>query len=403
MVHPYFFAHHHFHRRKIESLRTAGIQSWILSFIPETLFQEHHARYKNILSEGFTKIIRVPHVNLTNRAVLKFFLTESIHHKVLVHILRTDPAPIIRLRQWPILRKRIMYILEYEGDIPLEYLYQNAYLESPRPPSDPTPELKDTYENLLRTQIFHAQKADGLVLMSHEQIALMEARLGRSIRACWLPTLPDPNRVRFDDNQRDNIRNTLGIEDRLVLVYIGNVITKWQRLDAMCQFVAQLSERIPKVWFLLLVRIDDLNLAKEAVKKYDLENRATVQFIDAKEVPDYLSASDFALFLRHIHPMNIVVSSGKLGEYLAAGLPIITTGANSEFFNQIIRNMHAGIFVDDSLPVNDKLIEAIEILLENSRYPGWRSQVSHKMEEQFSGENDPFQVYTSFIIETIGK
>jgi len=378
------------------------LPSWILSFIPEPLYQEHRFRYDEILSAGFTKIIRVPHENLINRAVLKFFVKETLRHKVLVHVLRTDPEPVIRLRKWPLLGRRIKYVLEYEGDIPFEFLYHAAYLESPGPPSSPPPELKPVYDNLLRIQKFHVQEADGLVLMSHEQIALLETRIGISIRACRLPTLADPNRVGFDGNQRKKIRNDLGIEDRLVLIYTGNVISKWQRLDAMCRFVAQLSERVPKLWFILLVRIDDLHLAGEAVQKYGLENRSTVQFVDTDKVPDYLSAADVALFLRHLHPMNLIVSSGKLGEYLAAGLPIITTGANSEIFNQFIRNMHAGIFVDDSLPVNDELIEELEKMQERGRNPGWRSGISQKTAEQFAGKNDPFRAYTSFIFETMG-
>ncbi|MCM1983006.1 glycosyltransferase [Lyngbya confervoides] len=374
------------------------MSAWVLAFVPEALYIEHQERYQEVVSAGLTKIVRVPSESKLNRRVLLFFLNEAFFTKgVLVHVLRTDPSPVIRLKQWPIVGKKIRYVLEYEGDMPSECVYQSAYVESPRPPVEPPLELRPVYDNLLHSQQNHVRQADGVVLMSQEHVELWESRLKNQLKACLLPTLADPKRIYFDEHKRSEIRTQLGLSDRIVLVYAGNVICKWQRLDAMCRFIARLAEQIPNVWFLALVRLDDLQLAKAAISRHGLEQRSTIKHVTADVVADYLSSADLAIFLRHIHPMNLVVTSGKLGEYLAAGLPVITTGANAAIINKFIRESQAGLFIDDSLPINESIIAELDALLDRSQKPGWRVELSLKTAECFGGENDPFRTYAPFI------
>lgn len=404
MVQPYFLAHHHLHRRKLETLRTAGIPAWGLSFVPEELYQTHRSRYDEVTKNGVMKIIRIPGERDADRAALFFFAKEAVLHKgILVHILRTDPAPVIHLRRWPAIGNKVRYVLEYEGDMPLELIYQEAYVEYPRPPSDPPLNLRKAYETLLSIQSEHVRQADGLVLMSPEHVHLWETRLGRAIDACWLPTLADPARIKFSQAARDNIRKRLGIHDRHVLVYTGNVICKWQRLNEMCRFVSDIAKKLPSVWFLAIVRLDDLELAREAVKQYGLSDRSTVIHTRSDEVGDYLSAADAAVFLRHHHPMNTVVTSGKLGEYMAAGLPILTTGANSKLLNDFLRETEGGIFVHDSLRVDDCLMANFKELLDRTSTTEWKSWFSQQTADRFGGRNDPFLQYVPFIKKIISR
>ena len=233
--------------------------------------------------------------------------------------------------------------------------------------------------------------------MSQEQTELWENRLGRSLNACCLPTLADSSLIQFRLDQRIKVRSNLGLNDRIVLVYTGNVNCKWQRLDAMCEFVAKLRSIIPNIWFLLLVHIDDLPMAYESICRNGLEQHSTVQNVSSEEIPNYLSAADLALFLRHIHPMNLVVTSGKLGEFLAAGLPVITTGANAEILNIFIKEMQAGLFLHDSLTINEEFLIKLKSLIHLSGQFGWRTNLSQKTAEIFGGKNDPFQNYVPFI------
>ncbi len=370
----------------------------ILAFVPQDMFNEHSKRYEEVVSSGFVEIIKINKEKNLKRT-FSWFITKKLLQgkRLFFHVLRENPTSVISWRRLPIVGSRIRYVLEYEGDMPSEYLYQNAYIEGLRPPETPPPELCRPYQNMLDVQTVHANKADGLILMSQEQIDLWETRLGRSIKACWLPTLADTSRIFFSQDKRFVIRERLGVSGRLVAVYAGNVICKWQRLEAMCEFIARFKESLPSIWFLALVRFDDLDMAWEAIARHGLDERSTVLHVGPDEMADYLSAADLALFLRHDHLMNRVVTSGKLGEYLATGLPVITTGANAEVLNQFIRETGAGVFILDSLAVDPQFIEQFKALAAHSGDPEWRGWLAGKMAERFGGANDPMNAYPAFV------
>ncbi len=402
LVQPYFFAHHHFHRRKIEALRKAGFDAWGLAFIPEKTFQQQKAKYKECINDGVMKIIRIGNEKNRNTRLIFFFLIETIiRNGILVHVLRNDPSPLITLRKWPFIRKKIKYIIEYEGDTPFELVYQSAYIEDPRPPIEPPLNIKAAYDRILKEQKEYVRKADGVLLMSYEQIKLWEDRLTVPLRTCWLPSLSDPSRIKFDEKKRQEIRNHLGITDKLVLVYVGNAICKWQRFDKMCSFISNLIKIDSSIWFLAIVRYDDLDLAQESIIRYGLESCTTLQNVSSDEVTNYLSAADIALYLRHVHPMNLVVTSGKLGEYLSAGLQLITTGANAEILNEFIQKKQSGIFIEDSLEIDDRFISEFKKIKARSMDTEWRKWLSLEMTKSFGNENDPFCAYVPFIRDII--
>ncbi len=398
MVQPYFFAHHHLHRRKLESLRAAGLQAWCLAVVPEGLYREHRARYEAAVESGFAKVFRVPTEATVNRRVARFLAWQALRRgRVLVHVLRCDPTPVIRLRRWPGMASKIRFVLEYEGDQPAELVYEAAFVEDPRPPEAPPSELKQTYNSLLAQQLAHARESDGMVLMSREHIDVWENRLGRSIQACCLPTLPDPSRIRFEPEARTRIRSRLGLTDEVVFAYAGNVVCKWQRFESMCRFVGRLTEWLPSARLLALVRVDDLEMAREIATRCEVAERSTILHVPPEEVAGYLSAADAALFLRHTHTMNLVVTSAKLGEYLAAGLPVVTTGANASVVNEFIRSRRAGVFVPDSLTIDDRTQAHLAHLLRSSADPAWRGGLSEATSDWLGGENDPFPKYVTFI------
>ena len=77
LVQPYYFAHHHFHRRKVLALREAGLKAWILALVPEAQFIAHQARYEEALSSGYIKILRIP-AGKTSEQILQVFLLRQI-------------------------------------------------------------------------------------------------------------------------------------------------------------------------------------------------------------------------------------------------------------------------------------------------------------------------------------
>jgi glycosyltransferase involved in cell wall biosynthesis len=73
------------------------------------------------------------------------------------------------------------------------------------------------------------------------------------------------------------------------------------------------------------------------------------------QVPEHLAAADIGVLLRRDHPVNAAASPTKLGEYLAAGLPVITTRFAGDAPG-ILDTSGCGIVLGDVLPTPPELI-----------------------------------------------
>ncbi|WP_306331916.1 hypothetical protein [Vibrio injensis] len=405
LVQPYFFAHHHFHIRKIEVLRKKGIRAKILSLVPKSLYEQYHEHYDKIVRDGNLELLIVPGNKFHTLYLLRFLLFKIVKkQKVLIHVLRSSPWAVVLLKCFPFFKSHLCYIQEFEGDACSEYIYAKEYKESPRPPEQASNTINKIKSkillNLEKIQVF---KADGLVLMSQEHASLWQSRVKKSLHISILPTVADSTTVWFDKHSRNKIRSTLKIDDFLVLTYTGNVICYWQRREAMCHFVAKLYQKEPKIHFLAIVRKDDNLLMSESLKKYGIEKITTLITVDHSEIYKYLSAADLGLFLRHNHTMNKVVTSGKLGEYLSAGLPVLTTGNNADVLNQFIKKHKAGYFIDDSLNVTEDIITYIRYLINEKNSSEIREKICLETKNVFDGEINQFSEYVKFIKSLIGS
>jgi glycosyltransferase involved in cell wall biosynthesis len=131
---------------------------------------------------------------------------------------------------------------------------------------------------------------------------------------------------RFAPEDRGRVRAALGVPpDCALLVYSGN-LAKWQMVDEVFSLFAAARGRMAGPARLLVLTRG----APEAVR-----GRAAAQGLDGdavhvagvahRDVPAYLSAADVGLLLREDIIVNRVASPTKLGEYLACGLPVVTT------------------------------------------------------------------------------
>jgi len=127
------------------------------------------------------------------------------------------------------------------------------------------------------------------------------------------------------NGERDKVRKNLGVaEDEVLFVYSGGV-DAWQRVGASVDMFNGYHQGNPKSKFLILTM--EVEKAKEILRKKVLEgdNSYIVKSVPFAEVPGHLNASDVAFLLRDNHTMNAVASPTKLAEYLACGLPVITS------------------------------------------------------------------------------
>lgn len=403
LVQPYFFAHHHFHKRKIDILRESGFDAKLLSVVPNSLYNENYDRYSKLEKNGYVELIVVPSSVVAFFYLFAFLLRKMLKgNKLAIHVLRSNPWPIVFFKVLPFFKSKLFYFQEFEGDSYSEFIYSKEYCEFPRPPEKP-----EFLANKIKSNIiFNLEKiqtlmSDGLILMSDEHVKLWNSRLKICVKASVLPTLADPKLVWFDQEARSEIRNRYNLGDNLVLAYTGNVTCHWQRREEMCRLIKKLSIDMPNIRFMAIVRSDDLVLMEESIKRHGILDLTILLSVDHDQVYKYLSASDLALFLRHKHTMNKVVTSGKLGEYLSAGLPVLTTGSNAAILNEFIRSNNAGYFIDDSLEVNAATLEYLYAINKDKDNLHKRYDICNAAHVEFGGSENSFNDYAEFVKKII--
>lgn len=121
------------------------------------------------------------------------------------------------------------------------------------------------------------------------------------------------------------IRNSLGINERKVLIYAGSIV-KYQCVDEMIHLFSELHHIDSSFYFLFLSAYNNYEAISKKMKDEGLdESSYKLMSVAQHDVYRYNCAADFGLLIRADHILNKVASPTKLAEYLMAGLPIIAT------------------------------------------------------------------------------
>ncbi len=129
----------------------------------------------------------------------------------------------------------------------------------------------------------------------------------------------------YDESIREQYREKLKLSRKDILLVYSGGLHKWQRVEDVLTLFGSFAEENSSAKLLILT-IDKekaINLIK--TKYLFLENRITVKSVPHDEVCCYLNAADAAFLLRDNVVLNAVAFPTKLAEYLACGLPVIST------------------------------------------------------------------------------
>lgn len=116
-------------------------------------------------------------------------------------------------------------------------------------------------------------------------------------------------------------RATLDLGDRPLLIYSGS-LGSWYRLGEMIDFYEVAAEHIDGLSLLIVTPSE--SEARKRVAGHPLASRIRVVRARPEEVPDYLAAADAGLCFLGDHHSKAASSPTKYGEYLAAGLAVVT-------------------------------------------------------------------------------
>ena len=129
-------------------------------------------------------------------------------------------------------------------------------------------------------------------------------------------------KFRVDPEQARALRSKLSLQDKTVLLYAGK-FGHWYKLTEMVGFFSEARGIFPRLHFLILTQNDHGEVRREFARQGLPENTYSLLTLPADETPLYFACADAAVTFRQPSFSTQACSPTKVGEYLAAGLPIV--------------------------------------------------------------------------------
>lgn len=231
----------------------------------------------------------------------------------LIHAHTHEAGSIGVVLKW-LLRRPL--VLDYQGSMTSEML-DHGFIKNSSP----------FYPVLRNLELRINRWADAVVTSTHNAATmLLQDQAVDPQRLYTLADNVDTNRFRpFDgspawEERRRQLRAQLGIpEGRRVVVYLG-LLAPYQGTNALIEAAHLLAPRIPDVHFLIM-GYPDPESYKAYAESLGIADRVTLPGrILYKDAHEYLALGDVAVAPK----MSMTEGSGKLMNYMAMGLPIVT-------------------------------------------------------------------------------
>lgn len=149
-----------------------------------------------------------------------------------------------------------------------------------------------------------------------------------------IPCCADLRQIEVSAQQRSAIRAELGLEESPVLVYVGK-FGGWYMQREMAELFRVACAVIPGLRFLVITQGDRDEIERELRVAGVKEGSYTITSAPHDRVGAYLAAADCAISFIRPAPSKASSSPTKIGEYLAAGLPILGTAGVGDLDRQL--------------------------------------------------------------------
>ncbi len=177
----------------------------------------------------------------------------------------------------------------------------------------------------------------------------------------------------FDEAARGKIRKELKSEGLITGVYIGKFGGIYYREEAFRIF-KKVFEFFSNTFFLIILTPDGKNWINNMINNYSLPTEHVfTASVPHEEVPNYLSASDFAFSLQTPKNTNLYLSPIKTGEYWANGLPILMTAGVGDD-SRILQEENAGATFE-SVDDETGITSGLNTIKEQINEPGIRNRL----------------------------
>jgi len=161
-----------------------------------------------------------------------------------------------------------------------------------------------------------------------------------------VPCCADLERFERGSADRAVARERFGFSDEdVVLVYTGK-FGGWYLHSEMVSFFSEAREEIEALRFLIVTQEDPDLIEREFHAREIPDDLFMITQVAPEEMGSTLAAADLAISFVAPLPSKRASSPTKVGEYLAAGLPVVVT-AGVGAMDQLIIDARAGVLIDD--------------------------------------------------------
>ena len=163
------------------------------------------------------------------------------------------------------------------------------------------------------------------------------------------------------DPSSDQLRRTLGLENKFVIAYIGT-LGMAHGLDVLIEAATHLQASAPGIAFLLVGEGADKERILALAREHRLQNLRVVDQQPREHVPAFISAADVCAVLLKKSELFKTVIPTKMLEFMACARPVLL-GVDGQA-RQLLEEAQGGFFVE---PENaSALVEAITRLANDS-------------------------------------
>jgi glycosyltransferase involved in cell wall biosynthesis len=204
------------------------------------------------------------------------------------------------------------------------------------------------YRLTQRVQQTALRRADGVVTLTEAVRPYLSAAKAGPETTFVIPCCADLERIAERSSERAAARAELGLGDRPTMVYVGK-FTGWYMEREMADFVAAARRSEPELLFLIVTQADPAPMLRELERCGIGPDDYRILRAEPEEIGRYLAAADAGLSF--VRPCFSKISSSptKIGEYLAAGLPVVSTAGIGDV-DALLRDNRVGALVEDFSP-----------------------------------------------------